>query len=784
VQVVQEGRVQRYGGLIATLRTRAAFAWDAPMRRANQPEYSPLWARARAVWRDAQDEMRTWPAVPQPDDVAGPPQLQQLLQAEHPIYLAEQNAAVFLEDVHGSYGNLDIRADAAVLWVDPETGRYEIYAEGNVRLTPRRESGGPDVFGAFDAELQSLTADRIYVNPSQGRGLVDDPEVRIQQMDGPLYVMRGGKLFMLDSNTLTLEEASFTTCTFARPHYQISARRLQMTDTGTATPVAARDVRVQVGEGPTTLLWIPFLGLDVSRRSFIIRDLSFGSDDKFGAFLQTTWRPLDLMGGEPDWMEYFDLFLDFYSDRGFGIGQQLEYSLGRELPSEGLIRSYFIRDDADYDDTGLPVPEEDRGRFHWRHRTHLADSWRLDAEYYWLSDHGFREEFFEDEFEREKDPESYAQLRYLDNSTWAALRYRQRVNDFFTRVEQLPVAALEFMALPWGPLVYDGTLRAGRYDLELSDRIMPTPADPPELWRAHLDQRLSLPFDVAFLRFVPFVRAVATWADEGQISPGVYGGEAERLLAGGGAEVSARFWRTFDAESGLLDINRLRHIATPYVRAEHLSALEEGSGEFIQMDGTDALDEMTELRMGLRNRLQTRRLDADGRWRSVDWMALDVAYVDRESDSVNPLLEDEYIRADFDWQLTDRLALHSRDNRISLNDRTDIYNVGVDVDFTPAIAFSLDYDHLTDLAETLKAEMTVRLSDHYELMVYELYQFDSATGDSDSLETHVVLRRLMHEWLLELGLTMEQGNDDNVGIVFGFGPRGWGIFRGPRRSPL
>jgi hypothetical protein len=215
---------------------------------------------------------------------------------------------------------------------------------------------------------------------------------------------------------------------------------------------------------------------------------------------------------------------------------------------------------------------------------------------------------------------------------------------------------------------------------------------------------------------------------------------------------------------------------------EHLSAAGDDSADFVQMDEIDELDAFTEFRVGLRNRLQTRRLGPGGRWHSADLLELDVAYVDRSSDSVNPLVEDEFLRGSLTWHVTDNVQIHSKDNRLSLNDRTDALNVGFNVDFAPDLSLEVDYDYLSDITEAITGKMSMRLSDRYELILYEQYQLASGGNDAQNLETRVTVRRLFHDWLLDLGFKMETGDDDNVAFIFGFGPRGWGLFQDPGRS--
>jgi len=785
VLVADGDEVSEHAAMFVELRCRSAFVSRCSLERPAEPPHMPLLARAEAVTTDLGRDT-AWELIPQPGEVAVAPPIPQVFSSDVLHIFAQEGAVVRIGDVRARYGDLRVRADAAVLWHEAGTDSYELYAEGDVRVW--REPDGVQVL-KLPPELEGievLRADRLYVNPSRGRGLVESVEMRLRPFawqDGPLFVVRAGRMFAVDRSTLLLDEISATTCPFARPHYQIEAARAEIVAGQERMPVAARDVRFEVGEGRRTFLWIPFLGYDLSRRHFLLTDIAGGSSDKFGAYLQTAWAPLDVIPGQFEWIGDWDLFLDYYSDRGPAIGSELAYAFdGAGISNEGRIRAYYVQDTGDEDDTGLPVPRTDRGRFHVEHRSQLSPAWRVDAEYYHLSDSGFLNEYFEDDFEEEKTPESYVLLRMLAGSTYMGLLYKDGANDFITEVAQRPELAVEFVGVPLGRLVYEGAVRTGRFDLEPDDELMPEPLDPPELTRTHTDHRLSVPFTAGMLRLDPFARAVGTWAGEAVMSDGTFGGSADRVLVGGGVDASTTFWRVFGGRSDALQLNRLRHIVTPHAGIERLShASGDHSGRFIQMDATDALDSGTVTTVGLRNRLQTKRL-RKGEWRSVDWMELDVTYVEQDSDSVSEALDRDFVRADFELRLTDRVRLHSRDNRVAVGDGADVLNAGMTVDFLPRWALSLDFDRISDLNSTLTSELTCRLSDRYDLILYEQYELDSrGTGREKNLETRVTLRRIFHQWALDLGLKIEEANDD-VALLIGFGPLSWGIFSGSRGS--
>ncbi len=790
--VLAEGdKVRQCGALYLRLRSTLSFAWDCPLARSAEPVRSSLLAGAESATQDLQEDT-CWDEIPVPRAPEVFQTVTRRLNAEETYIFGAGDpiTVVYIGDVRGEVGNLEIRADAAVLWYDQARDVYEVYAQGNIRLekkpgapAPEREvaEGKMDVAGVF----RSMRADQVYVNPRRARGLASNTEVRLADPAAQretVYVFRGEETFLIDSRTLIMKEVSATTCGFARPHYQIAAKTVQVTRQERSTLLDAWNTRLQVGETPRTLIGLPFIGIDLSRRAYLLTDYALGTSDNFGLIMQTTWRPLDL-GTAPTWVENWTMDLDYYGLRGPAVGTELRYGFG-EVPyprHEGRLRGYYVHDAGSEDDTGLPVPQDNRGRLHLEHRSQLDAAWRVDAEYYKLSDESFLNEYFEPDFEEEKTPESYLLARYLRNSTYLALLYKRRVNDFLTQVEETPTFDLEIVGLPLGRFVYEGSVRGGLYDLEPSDILAPAPVDPPDLARLHTEHRLSLPFSIGMFRLDPFVRALATWADTGAMEAGAWRDDEARSGAGGGITLSTVLSRPFPTASDLLDLNRLRHIVIPYVSFDALSVSGAGSEEFVQMDAVDAIDSGTQAAVGLRQRLQTKRL-REGRWRSVDWAEVDVAYVARSSDSVVEAQDKDYVRADLKLCLSDHVAVYSRDNWIGLEDQPDVINVGMMLDYLPGWAAALDYDQISDLSSAVTLNMSYQLSDRYRLLLREQYELNSyGTGDAKNLETRAVIRRLLHEWVLDVGVQVKKA-DNEFALVFGFGPAGWGFYEDRRRA--
>ena len=472
---------------------------------------------------------------------------------------------------------------------------------------------------------------------------------------------------------------------------------------------------------------------------------------------------------------------------GGGVGTELDYDFkkdpGDTAHHTGQLRAYHISDSGTYD-SGVektPVPEDSRGRLWLRHRAQWNDDWRTDGEFYWLSDSTFLREYFEREYNNEKAPESYIFTRYRKDNLWAGLTFKKQVNSFMNDLDEQPSLELDWLGVPLGRLVYDAKVILGYYKQGVSDEL-PALHDSPNLWRAYTEHMLSLPFEWGLLRITPFVRALATYASEG-----VDGSAKDRIGLGGGIEASTDFSRSYAMESDTFKLNRLRHVVTPFIRYEELS-VNRDAGELIQLgamepwpqparwDGihrnnVDAIDDLSITTVGLRQRLQTKR-GGPANWHSEDWIELDTSYV-RRTDKTLGILDDDYIDLDFVWNIFPRVSLFSKDNRFSLNKNgTSVYNAGMGVEFGDANKATVSYDVVENLTKNCKAEMDFKLSDRYFLKVTEQYDFDPGNADhAQSLGSSMVLRRLLHKWVLDIGMGYSKSRNGS-GIVFGFGPAG------------
>ena len=798
VRLVHRKEVRSAGAAFLKLRSKSGFRWQCGTREQAPKRASVFYKKASGLTEESGEFVQE--TIPEGPAVEPPPGIPQVLKANEQYVFTddtqERVTTVYLGDVRVRYKKVKIRADRAVVWLDRDKRSFEVYARGDVRLSKVKDAdtekqGSTDGSGEgslrFTRLFESLRAEEVYVNPGRQRGLASGAELRLrrQTQEGQdTFVFAGEKVYMLNSQSLFVRKGAASSCDFGRPHYRLQADRYRVTHVDSSTFLTAWETELLVGD--TTVPFLPFIGMDLTGEAYLLTRLSMGRSSKFGFYTRTGWS-LKHLGLAPQWVDNWELLLDYYSDRGPAVGTEADYQLEQPGAPDHLgdLRGYYVHDTGEEDATDLPVPKNDRGRFWWQHRTAWNNAWKTDLEFRWESDRGFLDEYFEDEFEREKRPESYLYTRYREDSAWAGFLFKKRVNHWMTQVQEMPSAEVQLIGLPVAGLVYEGAMQAGYYDLEPGDFSALDNA--PGLGRAHTSHRLSSPFSLGFIKFDPSVDLLGTGATKGARVNGSYDDSADRVGGGAGIYASADFFRSFDTASETLNINRLRHVVTPYVGGRTTDMFSGESADFVQMDHVDALDDTDRIEAGLRQRLQTKR-GGPKRWQTVDYMELDIAFVDRETDSVSPLSleqrnflttrrrlrrladfqDQQFVEVDFILRPADYFRVRSRNNRIDLEGDTDIYNVGTWWKLGRRAEFSVDYDYIRDVSSSLSAELFVQLSDRWGLGVYEKYEFDSEVdGDQKDLETEVHLLRQLHQWVLDIGVHSDEVNDDH-GVMLGF----------------
>jgi len=653
-----------------------------------------------------------------------------------------------------------------------------VYLEGDVVM-----SQGPNM----------IRASRLFYDFVRERALILDAVVRttLVERNIPLY-MRAKEVRQLSATRFSASAAVLTTSEFFTPHYHMGASEVELTDLTPAEP-SGRQIGLRSGSfdihqatlnvGGRPVAYWPRIRGNVDTSETAIRRLRTGYSDDFGVTLETDWHLFNVLGFEtPDGFDG-TLNLDYFSERGPGIGIDAVYERERYF---GHSRSYLMTDDGE-DNLGgnrddLPTPDV-RGRYLLRHRQYLEDDWQVSLELSYISDENFLEEYFEREFDTAKDQETLLYLKkQRDNWAFTAL-LQTRILDWYTQTERYPDLAFFLSGQPLGDrAAWYSENRAGivRYrpgDQTLRELLLEGREDGSGgVLRADSRQEVTLPVDAGAVRVVPFASARGTTWDDSPEDGGL-----SRGFATAGVRGSMYLSRVFpEVRSTLLDVDGVRHLVKPDFVA-WTSATNVDSHELFPFDETvEEIDEIDGVSVGVRQRWQTKRGIGDDR-RMVDFLVWDVeAGVFNDADgedvtngftsSTRPenSISRNFVNSAQIWRVNDRTALLSELNYDINDGELDVFNVSLAVERSPRFSYLVGYRFIEESNSNLVGvDMNYRLNEKHTLAVRESY--DLARGQT--LDFTVALIRKFPRWFGALAFELDEAEDD-IGVSFSIWPEG------------
>ena len=652
------------------------------------------------------------------------------------------------------------------------------YLEGDVRM-----SQGSNI----------IRASRLYYDFQHERALLLDAVVRtvLPGRKLPLFV-RAAEIRQLSAQEFSATDAMLTTSEFYTPHYHVGAHKVELINRTPRDPggdwggVRAGSFRIRHATlnlaGHPIAYW-PFIRGDIDSSETSIKSSRVGFSNDFGVETETEWHLFNVLGFKTPSGFDASLSLDFFSERGPAVGVDADYKRDRYF---GEIKSYLMTDN-DEDKLGRkrePVSRKDvRGRLLLRHRQYLDDDWQVSLELSYISDRNFLEEFFESEFDNDKEQETLLHLK-KQRENWAlSILLQRRVLDFTTQTERLPDLAYHLVGQPlgaWGTWFSENRLGVVRF----------RPADQTfrELLRngrqfgsgstARIDtrQEVTIPLNVGAWRVVPFaVGRISAWDDSPR-----HGGLA-RGLGMVGVRGSTYLSKVYpDYRSTMFDLDGIRHIIKPDIVA-WVSEANQNAGDLFPFDDTvERIADTDGVMIGVRQRWQTKR-GADGTRRVVDFMThdLEVGFFNdaggkettngftsfsRPENSVSH----NYINSSLIWRVNDRTAVLSELNYDINDGEVDVLNVAVSVERTPRFSYLLGYRFIEESNSNLLGfDMNYRMSEKHTLAVREL--FDLQRGRT--LDFTVALIRRFPGWYGAVSFELDQAEDD-FGVSFALWPEG------------
>jgi lipopolysaccharide assembly outer membrane protein LptD (OstA) len=554
------------------------------------------------------------------------------------------------------------------------------YLEGDVRVIYTPAGGG--------AGEQRLRADRVFYEFTTDRAILTDAVLHATDPRRPVPVfVRAQTIRQLSLEEYSAEKVQLTTSAFHTPSYAIAAdrayvRRSESDARGTRYDFTGNDSTLQTFGTP--VFYFPYVSGSITERGTPLRNLNFGNNGRFGTFVQTDWGLFETLGKTPP--DNLDIVykLDYYSDRGPGGGVDASYGGGfiRETTRqpwtfEGDFTSFFVYDRGE-DDLGgsradVEPEDEFRGRALWEHQHFFPEDWQLQLRAGWVSDPTFLEQWFERDWDRNREHDLSAYIKRQRDSEAITFLVDVQPNEFVTtsdwaqeqfEVERLPEVGYHRIGDSFGDTATffssnsvsalqfeesEATLAEQGYFFGVQPglpSVGQTGIDGGTNIRGDFRQEVDFPIKLDQVRMVPYVMGRYTGYTD---TPG--GGSENRFMGGLGVRLTTTFWNVDDTvESKLFDLHRLRHVVEPEVHLFTSAASADATDLFIYDEDVDRVADLSGASIGLRQRWQTKR-GGPGKWRSVDFFTLNTFanFFSNKPDEIfqNP----EQFRGQYYWSL-------------------------------------------------------------------------------------------------------------------------------------
>jgi LPS-assembly protein len=539
----------------------------------------------------------------------------------------ENGLATARDNVAIHVGDTDIYADYAQY----NTNTHDVVLRGHVRI------------------YRGLT---LYIAES---GVYNTDTKQIRAINGRTesepYFLSGENVQSISENGYLIRSGTFTTHDSSKPDFHLRARKIRVYE---GDRVIFLNVTMYIGNVP--VFWWPYMYQSLSDSfSFTISPAYLSS---WGPSLLTevTFPITDNIKGR--------IRLNYMARRGVAIGFDPSIEYGKNNNSSADIKSFYLDDqNPSINRTGLPrgpVPNQ-RYLLSLEDRTKFSDDIYGIANITKLSDAFVMQDFFLQEFRIDPVPDNVVAVTKTDPFYTITGDLRFQANDFFTTTERLPEVALDITrhALFGGPIFYEGETSFANLRLQFPEG---SGFENYGTYRFDTFHQLTYPntyfgwlsivprvgiretyygktFDLGSTTFVPssdplipnFILPPPTLAN-----PVKFDGDTFRTVFNAGAEASFKISRTWeDIQSSALGLDGLMHVIQPFTDFSYvkengpnpLSILQFDRFEpstqlraidFPQFTPIDSIASWTVWRVGVRNRLETRRDDSTMTWFELD----------------------------------------------------------------------------------------------------------------------------------------------------------------------
>ena len=539
---------------------------------------------------------------------------------ENGLATARDNVAIHI-------GNTDIYAD----WAQYNSTTHEVELKGHVRIY-RDISLYVTEHGFYNTETKKIRA-------TNGR------------TESEPYFLSGRDVSSISDNGYLIRNGIFTTEDSAKLDFHLHARKIRIYE---KDRVIMQYVTAYIGKVP--VFWWPYLYESLNESFSFTISPAYLSEWGPSLLTQVTFPITDNIRGH--------LRLDYFGRRGAAIGFDPVIDYGKDESSQARIKTFYIDDqNPDINQTAevrQNVPAS-RYRLSLEDRTNFTDDIYGIANITKLSDQHVMEDFYQGEFRIDPVPDNVIAVTKTNPFYTITAIERFQANEFFTTTERQPEVVLDIKRSPLfgGPIFYEG--ETGFANLRLQ---FPEGSAFKNYGTDRFDTFHQLTFPNTYFGWLSIVPRVGyrgtyygkTW-DLGSTvfvpptdplvpdfilppptnaNPIKFDGDTFRSVFDTGAEASFKISRKWeDVQSRALGLDGLMHVIQPFTDFSYVK--EDGPNplsilqfdrfepstqlraiDFPQFTTIDSIADWTVWRVGVRNRLETRRDDSTITWFELD----------------------------------------------------------------------------------------------------------------------------------------------------------------------
>lgn len=546
-------------------------------------------------------------------------------------------------------------------------------------------------------------------------------------------------------NEYVLHNATITTCEGDRPDVYIKAREARVIDQKT---IIARGVVFYVGGVP--VMYLPKWKKNISSGK---ADFDFvpGYGSRVGAYLLTAFNY------KMDCGIMSSTHLDYRSSRGAGVGQDFLWGDPR-LSYRGALRTYYAYDQSPLEKRNEEeqkaldgLIDNDRYRIRLSDVHELTDRDYITTELNYLSDPAVIEDFFDEEYRDNVQPENRVTLVHRADKFTAGLEFNKRLNDFYDNVNRMPEATLNAprMQLGESPFYYESQNAASFLEKEFAEQSGEESYD---AFRGDTGHKVFYPTKhFGFLNVIPragyrgtyysttyeyyTVTNLVTVKDTNGVSSTTNEvdtlskdlGADLRNLYELGVETSFKSFGVLNNDWISRDDQGLRHVIEPYADYTYVPEPNLTPDQLPQFDDVDTLNKRNDILLGVRNKLQTKRRGAVHDL--VDLNVWSTYYVEKPEDTDNDF-SDIFFKTQL--RLMDWLPIDFKGAYDEYENNLDEFDTQVAVIWPDQTRLALDYRYGFDSYDQLASELTLFPNNRWSFNAYGRYSFEESLLEEQS----------------------------------------------------